>query len=80
MDLSSAHFVDSGDLGVLTFWKGRLEEGGGCLILASPSSSIILTLIASRQIKGFSVCGIVAEAVKLAMQRTASGRWKPVTV
>jgi anti-anti-sigma factor len=79
LDLSSIHFADSSYLGVLPFWKRRLDEAGGCLILASPSGAAMRALVAGHLNKYLPVCETVAEAVELAMQRTESGRWKPVT-
>ena len=80
VDLSSAHFPDNSGLAVFTLWKGRLDDTGGCLVLASPSGSALRALVAGRLNKYLPVCETVAEAVELARQRTASGRWKPVTV
>ncbi len=80
VDLSSTHFTDNSGLAVFAAWKGRLDDMGGCLVLASPGGSALRALTVGRLHKYLPVCESVAEAVEMAKQRTESGRWKAVTV
>ena len=80
LDLSSAHFADSGGPAVFATWKPRLDEAGGCLILAAPSRSTLQTLVFGGLDKCLPVTKTVAEGLELARRKTESGRWQRVTV
>lgn len=80
VDLSSTHFADNSALTVFATWRGRLDDVGGCMVLASPGGSALRALTAGRLHKYLPVCESVAEAVEMARQRTESGRWKAVGV
>ena len=80
VDLSSTHFLDQGSLAALALYKHKVEEAGGCLILASPSGSARRMIFAGNLQKFLPVCETLGEALELAGQKTPSGRWTPVTV
>jgi anti-sigma B factor antagonist len=74
IDLSAAHFVSSTGLGVLIHFKKVLEDCGGCLLLACPSSAVSRILFTTRLSRVLECCDTVAEAVQLAAEKKTSGR------
>lgn len=78
VDFSASHFVSSTELGTFLYYQRRLEEKGGCLLLAAPGRATRIALNMSNLDRVLTVCGTVDEAVELARQKTGSGRWQRV--
>ncbi len=78
IDLSASQFLDQMVMSSLVLWKGRLEDRGGRLVLATPSRPAMSALRAGGLHNYLPVGSSLSEALVLARRRISSGRLQSV--
>ena len=80
VDLGAAEYLSSTVLGVFLFYKKKLEDCGGCLILAACDESLLRAIQASGLRNALDIRPTREEALKLAKEKVGSGKWEALTV
>lgn len=80
VDLGAVQDLSSTVLGVFLFYKKKLEDHGGCLILVPGEEAMTRAINASGLRDALDVRPTRDEAMKLAKEKVGSGKWEALTV
>ena len=80
VDLGAVLYLSSTVLGVLLYHKKKLEERGGCLIIACCPEALLRVIAASGLQNALDLRPTREEAMQFARDKVGSGRWQALSV